>query len=69
MPRAAIGCKGAEKLGAIMSPSARKIIELNIRHFHNLLQMEKDPAKRETIKQLLAEQEQMLAALLKNEDG
>lgn len=52
-----------------MRPSARKIIELNIRHFHNLLRTEMDLAKRETVKKLLAEQEQMLAELIKNEEG
>jgi hypothetical protein len=46
-----------------MSQSARTIVELNIRHFRDLLDTEKDPAKRKTIKQLLGEQERMLATL------
>ena len=52
-----------------MSPSARKIVELNIEHFRRLLQTEADPAKRKTIKKLLAEQETALAALTKGEVG
>jgi hypothetical protein len=52
-----------------MSSSPRTIIELNIRHFRELLETELDPAKRVTIKRLLAEQEQMLAALIKKKTG
>ncbi len=48
-----------------MSTSARTIIELNIRHFRELLETEQAPAKRDTIKRLLAEQEERLAALTK----
>lgn len=50
-----------------MSASARTIVELNIRHFRELLETEKDPAKRETIKRLLQEQEEKLAELAKKE--
>ena len=52
-----------------MSSSPRTIIELNIRHFRELLETEQDPAKRDMIERLLAEQEQMLAALIKKEGG
>ena len=45
----------------------RKIVELNIQHFRSLLATEKDSAKRETIERLLAEQQTMLAALVKKE--
>ena len=50
-----------------MGTSAREIVELNIRHFRSLLEMEKDPTKRATIERLLAEQEPMLAELVKKE--
>lgn len=52
-----------------MSQSARTIVELNIRHFRSRLETEADPAKRETIRQLLQEQERMLTALAKKEAG
>jgi len=52
-----------------MSSPPRTIIELNIRHFRELLETEQDPAKRGTIERLLAEQEQMLAALIKKKSG
>lgn len=52
-----------------MGPSARTIVELNIQHFRSLLEAEKEAAKRETIKRLLAEQERMLVALAKKETG
>lgn len=52
-----------------MSPSARAIVELNIRHFRGLLEIEKDAAKRETILRLLAEQERLLITLAKKETG
>lgn len=52
-----------------MSPSARTIVELNVLHFRRLLETENDSAKRKTIERLLAEQEQMLAALIKKEAG
>ncbi len=46
-----------------MSPSARMIFELNIKHYRALLETEKDAAKRETIAKLLAEEEQKLIAM------
>jgi hypothetical protein len=44
------------------------IIELNIRHFRQLLKTEADPSKRQTIAKLLAEEEAKLATLAKQED-
>ncbi len=52
-----------------MSSSPRTIIELNIRHFRELLETEQDPAKRDMIERLLAEQEQKLAVLIKKQGG
>jgi hypothetical protein len=52
-----------------MSSSPRTIIELNIRHFRELLKTEQDPAKRDMIERLLAEQEQKLAVLIKKQGG
>ena len=46
-----------------MSPSVRMIIELNIRHYRELLKTERDLSKRRTIEQLLAEEEAKLAKL------
>ena len=46
-----------------MSTSAREIVELNIRHYRNLLKTETDPKKRQTIAQLLAEEMARLARL------
>jgi hypothetical protein len=46
-----------------MSPSARTIVELNIKHYRGLLQSERDPVKWETIVKLLAEEEQKLRDL------
>jgi hypothetical protein len=51
-----------------VSPSARMIIELNIKHYRQLLQTEANPSKRQTIAKLLAEEEAKLATLLKQED-
>ncbi len=51
-----------------MSSSPRIIVKLNIRHFRELLETEQDPAKRDTIKRLLAEQERTLVALIKKQD-
>jgi hypothetical protein len=48
----------------MMSTSAREIIELNIKHYRDLLKTETDPKKRETIAQLLAEEEARLAMLI-----
>jgi hypothetical protein len=47
-----------------MSPSVRMIIELNIKHFRELLKSETEAAKRRTITQLLAEEEAKLAKLI-----
>ncbi|MGA7972906.1 MAG: hypothetical protein WCA36_08875 [Pseudolabrys sp.] len=52
-----------------MSSSPRTIIELNIRHFRELLETEQDPTKRHMIERLLAEQEQKLAVLIKKQSG
>ncbi len=46
-----------------MSTSAREIVELNIRHYRDLLKAETDPKKRQTIARLLAEEEAKLAML------
>jgi len=47
-----------------MSVAARTIIELNIKHYRDLLRSETDAARRETIAKLLAEEEAKLAKLL-----
>ena len=53
-----------------MSPRARRIVELNIERFRELLKSETDPSKRQTIAKLLAEEEAKLARLLAEEkDG
>jgi hypothetical protein len=49
----------------IMSPSVRMIVELNIRHYRDLLESEQDPSKRRVISQLLVEEEEKLTALAK----
>jgi hypothetical protein len=46
-----------------MSVSTRTIIELNIKHYRELLKNETDASKRQTIAKLLAEQEAKLAKL------
>jgi hypothetical protein len=51
-----------------MSDAARTIIELNIRHYHNLLRHETDVSKRQTVAKLLAEEEAKLARLLAREN-
>ncbi len=43
-----------------MGTSAREIAELNIRYYRDLLKTETNPKKRETITQLLAEEEAKL---------
>jgi hypothetical protein len=48
---------------APLGPSARTIIELNIKHYRDLLKLETNPARRQTIGKLLAEEEAKLAAL------
>lgn len=58
----AIFALGAE--GYHMSEAdARAIIELNIRHYRDLLKRENDAAKRRTIQKLLAEEEAKLVKL------
>lgn len=47
-----------------MNADARTIIELNIKHYRELLKTESDPSKRRTIAELLAEEEAKLARLL-----
>ena len=51
-----------------MSPSARTVIELNIKHYRRLLKTETDPEKRQTIAKLLAEEEAKLTALAQHEE-
>jgi hypothetical protein len=46
-----------------MCPSGRTIIELNIKHYRQLLKYETEPTKRQTIATLLAEEEAKLASL------
>ena len=46
-----------------MNASARTIVELNIRHYRELLKTETDASKRQTIAKLLAEEEAKLAKL------
>lgn len=46
-----------------MSVAARTIIELNIKHYRELLNTESDPSKRRTIAKLLAEEEARLSKL------
>ncbi len=46
-----------------MGPAARTIIELNIKHYRELLKTEKDASTRQTIVMLLAEEEAKLAKL------
>jgi hypothetical protein len=53
--------------GFSVSSSARTIVELNIGHFRQLLKTETDPAKRQVITKLLAEEEATLARLTSSE--
>jgi hypothetical protein len=46
-----------------MNPSVRVIIELNIKHYRELLKSETDTVKRRTVADLLAEEEAKLAWL------
>ena len=46
-----------------MSIAARTIVELNIKHYRELLKTETDASKRRTILKLLAEEEARLATL------
>jgi hypothetical protein len=54
---------------ADVNSCARTIIELNIRHYRALLQSEMDRLKRQTILQLLAEEEAKLARLPSNKEN
>jgi hypothetical protein len=47
-----------------MSPSARAIATLNIKHYRNLLKTQNDRVKRTTILKLLAEEEKKLKDFL-----
>jgi hypothetical protein len=47
-----------------VSFSARTIVELNIKHFRDLLKTETDPAKRQTLVRLIAEHEMQLSQLI-----
>ena len=51
-----------------MTPSIRMIIDLNIRHYRDLLKTETDPSKRHMIANLLAEEEVKLARLFSREE-
>jgi hypothetical protein len=52
-----------------MSVAARTIMELNIKHYRGLLGSETDPARRETITKLLAEEKAKLTKLLTEKGG
>jgi hypothetical protein len=47
-----------------MLPNVPMIIDLNIRHYRDLLKSETDPARRRTVTNLLAEEEVKLAGLV-----
>jgi hypothetical protein len=47
----------------------RTVADLNIAHFRKLLSTETDPAKRQTIERLLAEEEAKLAHAQTKEDS
>jgi len=47
-----------------VSVAAKTIIELNIKHYRDLLRSEIDVSKRQTIAKLLAEEQAKLAQLL-----
>jgi len=49
--------------------SARTIIQLNIKHYRNLLKSETDASKRQTIERLLVEEEAKLAKLPPSNKG
>ena len=52
-----------------MSVAAKTIIELNIKHYRDLLRSETDVSKRQTIAKLLAEEEEAKLAKLLSEKG
>jgi hypothetical protein len=47
--------------------TARMIIENNIRHYRNLLRLGTDPAMRENLARVIADEEAKLASLLEEE--
>jgi hypothetical protein len=51
-----------------MSDAARTIIELNIKHYRNLLRHETAVSKRQTIANLLSEEEAKLARISARKD-
>jgi len=51
-----------------VGPSERTIVELNINYYKNLLKTETNALKRQTIFELLAEEEVKLAKLLAHEN-
>jgi hypothetical protein len=53
---------------ASMNASARMIMELNIKHYRELLKTETDASKRQVISKLLSEEEAQLAKLLTRKD-
>jgi hypothetical protein len=53
---------------ASMNTSARMILELNIKHYQELLKTEADASKRQVISKLLSEEKDQLAKLLARKD-
>ena len=53
---------------AYMNTSARMIMELNIKHYQELLKTETDASKRQVISKLLSEEKDQLAKLLTRKD-
>jgi len=51
-----------------MNTSARMIMELNIKHYQELLKTETDASKRQVISKLLSEEKDQLAKLLARKD-
>jgi len=47
----------------------KTVADLNIEHFRKMLAVETDPAKRQTIERLLAEEEAKLALALASKTG
>ena len=52
-----------------MTVAARTIVELNIKHYRELLLSETDALKRQTVAKLLTEEEVKLAKLLAEKSG
>jgi hypothetical protein len=53
---------------ASMNTSARMIMELNIKHYQELLKTETDASKRQVISKLVSEEKDQLAKLLTRKD-